>query len=167
VTLAPDAFADAGEDAVKLVLVQHGEALPKDEDPDRPLTDRGRQDVSALSTFLSQAEELPALVLHSGKARARQSAEVLSVGSAPQVRDGLAPNDDTAAFAGELAAWREDAMVVGHQPFLGKLASRLLTGNETAVALAFEPASAVCLERDGEGRWRVAWMVRPELLRAT
>jgi phosphohistidine phosphatase len=92
---------------------------------------------------------------------------VLSVGSAPQVRDGIAPNDDTAAFAGELAAWREDAMLVGHQPFLGKLASRLLTGDETAVALAFEPASAVCLERGDEGRWRVAWMVRPELLRAT
>lgn len=151
---------------MKLVLVQHGEALPKDQDPNRPLTEAGRRDIDALSTFLSQANRLPSRVLHSGKARARQSAEVLSVGNAPQARAGLEPDADAAALAREAADWRADTMVVGHQPFLGKLTSFLLTGDETAVQVAFEPGSAVCLERDESGAWALAWMVRPELLSA-
>lgn len=149
---------------MKLVLVQHGVALPKDQDPDRPLTEAGRQAVDALSTFLSQAGELPRHIYHSGKTRARQTAETLSVGRAPQARDDLAPDADPAAFAREAGTWGANAMVVGHQPFLGKLASLLLSGDETAIAIDFQPGTAVCVERDDADGWRLAWMVRPELL---
>lgn len=149
---------------MKLVLVQHGRALPKDQDPDRPLSEAGRQRVDALSTFLSQAGELPRRIYHSGKARARQTAETLSVGDAPRGRDDLLPESDPAAFVQEVTTWTASTMVVGHQPFLGKLASLLLTGEETALTIAFQPGTAVCLERDDGGGWSLAWMVRPELL---
>ena len=149
---------------MRLILVQHGEAVDKAQDANRPLTERGRRDVDALSTALSQAEQLPREVLHSGKTRARQSAEALSVGTAPKARDGLGPTDPVAAFAGELAGRSEDLMLVGHQPFLGKLASRLLAGDEEAVAVGFVPGTAVCLERGEDGRWSLIWALRPDVL---
>ena len=39
----------------------------------------------------------------------------------------------------------------------------LVTGAETPGVVAFRPGSIVCLERDDDS-WRLAWMVRPELL---
>lgn len=151
---------------MRIVLVQHGLAFAKDEDPDRPLTDTGRRDMNALSTLLSQTNQLPERVLHSGRARARQSAELLSVATAPQARDGLAPDDPPDALAEEAGTWREDVMIVGHQPFLGRFASQLLTGSADAVTVRFQPGSALCLERGEDGRWALAWMVAADLLAA-
>ncbi len=56
-------------------------------------------------------------------------------------------------------------MVVGHLPFMGRLASRLVAGSEEANVAAFQPGTVACLERaDDGGGWALAWMVRPELL---
>ncbi len=85
-----------------------------------------------------------------------------------EAASGLAPNDATDALAGAIAGWSDDTMVVGHLPFLGRLASRLVAGSEEANVAAFQPGTVACLERadDGEdgGGWTLAWMVRPELL---
>jgi len=151
---------------MQLVLVQHGEAVPKDRDPIRPLTETGRRDVDVLATFLGRAEAVPPTVWHSGKPRARQTAETLSVGNAAEAREGLGPSDDVEPLAAELAERRSDLMIVGHQPFLGRLASRLLTGAADGLAVAFEPGSALALERGEEG-WTLAWMVRPDLIGRT
>ncbi len=107
---------------------------------------------------------LPRRIWHSGKTRARQSAELLSVGTAPQPREGLAPNDPTEPWIDALADDGDDLMLVGHQPFVGKLAARLLCGREDGVAVGFAPASACCIERGEDGTWQLAWMLRPELL---
>ncbi|SDG01794.1 phosphohistidine phosphatase, SixA [Limimonas halophila] len=147
---------------MQLVLVQHGQAVPKDQDPSRPLTDTGRRDADALASFLGRAEAVPPTVWHSGKPRARQTAETLSVGNAAAARDGLGPSDDVEPVAAELAERQSDLMIVGHQPFLGRLASRLLTGDPAGMTVAFEPGSAVGLDRTDEG-WALAWMVRPGL----
>ena len=109
---------------MRAILVQHGEAVTKDGDPERPLTERGRREVDALATCLSQRGQLPRTIWHSGKTRARQSAELLSAAAPPQARDGLGPNDDTAAWAEQLAQASADLMLVGHQPFVGRLAAR-------------------------------------------
>ena len=152
---------------MRAILVQHGEAVTKDSDPERPLTERGRREVDALATCLSQRGQLPRTIWHSGKTRARQSAELLSAAAPPQARDGLGPNDDTAAWAEQLAQASADLMLVGHQPFVGRLAARLLTGRDDGVDLGFVPGAACCLERGDDADWRLAWMLRPELLPGT
>lgn len=152
---------------MRVILVQHGAARAKSEDPTRPLTDRGRGDIDALATWLSQRSLLPETIWHSGKTRARQSAELLSAGAAPQARDGLAPDADPGPIMEAFEEARGDLMVVGHQPFLGALAAQLLTGGAGAPpGIAFQPGSACCLERLEEGGWQLAWMLRPELLAA-
>lgn len=153
---------------MRLYLVQHGEALPKEVDSERPLSDQGRQDVERLAHFLTGRGVHVSRVWHSGKTRARQTAELLAATVAPGVkaeaRAGLAPNDPTEALAETLADWREDAMVVGHLPFVARLVTRLVTKSDDETTVAYLPGSLVCLERDEDGAWAIAWMLRPELM---
>ncbi len=153
---------------MKLYLVQHGEALPQEVNSDRPLSDQGRQDVERLARFLADRGIRVSQVWHSGKTRAQQTAELLAAAVVPGVkaeaRAGLAPNDPTEAFAETLAAWREDAMVVGHLSFMARLVTRLVAKSDDGTTVAYLPGSLVCLERDEDGAWAIAWMLRPELM---
>jgi phosphohistidine phosphatase len=104
-------------------------------------------------------------VWHSGKRRAEQTAEVLAAALAPGMpvaRAGLDPKDPADGVAQEAAAWEDDVMLVGHLPFMARLAGRLVAGGEDA-GVAFTPGSVLCLECD-QHRWTIAWMLRPVLL---
>jgi phosphohistidine phosphatase len=154
-----------------MYLTQHGLAVPKDIDPDRPLSEQGRQDIRCLAELLEHAGIRVAQVLHSGKTRAEQTAALLAApmlpAGRPQARAGLAPNDAVEPLYREIAAWTGDTLVVGHLPFLGRLASLMLVGDPDRPTLAFEPGSLACLERDAAGHWVLLWMVRPELIHPT
>jgi phosphohistidine phosphatase len=56
-------------------------------------------------------------------------------------------------------------MIVGHLPFMEKLASLLVAGSEDADIVAFQMGGVVCLERDDVGVWRVRWMVTPDMFK--
>ncbi len=159
---------------MKLYLVQHAEAVPAEDNPDRPLSDNGRTDVRRVASFLAGSVRV-GRIIHSPKTRARDTAVLLAQALGPggvveEAASGLAPNDATDALARAIAGWSDDAMVVGHLPFMDRLASRLVAGSEEANVAAFQPGTVACLERaDGDedsngGGWALAWMVRPELL---
>ncbi len=153
---------------MKLYLVRHGEALAKTRDPDQPLSARGVADVERLAGFLERRGLRAARVVHSGKTRARQTADILARALAPggecAARDGLAPNDPVAAFAAEVAGWSDDVAVVGHLPFMARLATRLVGGGEGAAVVDYAPGAMACLERGDGGAWTIAWLLDPALL---
>ncbi len=153
---------------MKLYLVQHGEACAKDVDPERPLTERGVQDVERMAAFLARAGVRVERVIHSGKRRAAQTAQRLARAVAPGVEpeeSGLInPNDNPKAFDWQSESWGQDCLVVGHLPFMARLVSHLLVDDEDRPTVAFEPGSIVCLERGDAARWHLCWMIRPELL---
>ena len=152
---------------MRLYLVQHGEAKSKEQDPQRHLTDKGLQDVQKAADFIRPLVTVGAM-WHSGKARAAQTAEILAstitVSQGALQRDGLAPNDPIDRIAKELSSLDEDVMIVGHMPFLGKLVSVLVAGDESANVVAFQQGGMVCLERDDDKTWRVKWMMIKELM---
>lgn len=151
---------------MKLYLVRHGQAQPKEVDAERGLTPAGQADVRRLAEFLRGLGLSAAVVWHSEKKRARQTAELLlpalKRASGLRERDGLTPSAAVSPVAEELEQTDEDLMIVGHMPFQSLLAGRLLTGCE-ADLLGFATATIACLERDGEGTWRLLWMVTPQL----
>lgn len=153
---------------MRLYLVQHGEAVPEEVDPARPLSEVGRSAVADVARFLAAGGLRVTQVLHSGKLRAELTAallaEAVAPGRTPAARSGLDPRDPTDGIAREVAAWEDDAMLVGHLPFMARLASRLVAGREDAGLVAFQPGTIVCLERTEHQRWTIAWMVRPELV---
>jgi phosphohistidine phosphatase len=154
--------------SVKLYLIQHAKAAPAEIDPDRSLTKEGLRDIRKVAEFIKPLNLHVEYLWHSGKKRAEQTAEVLAeaikVNKNMTARDGLGPNDDVTALAHELAAAKEDIAIVGHLPFLAKLASLLLIGSESANTVAFKNGGIVCLARSDDNQWQINWMVIPELL---
>lgn len=148
-------------------LVQHGRSLTKEQDPDRPLTGEGRAIVARMARIASEHQVRVALIRHSGKTRARQTAEILADALAPagglQPWEGMGPTDDVTALAGALDP-AEDILWVGHLPFLERLVSRLITGDDRRPVVKFQNGGIVCLDRDPEqASWRILWTLMPEL----
>lgn len=148
-------------------LVRHGEAKPEYEDPKRPLSDRGRREVEKVAHALYEKRVAVAEIVHSGKLRARQTAEimarVLSPGRRVRKITGLAPDDDPVLAKAELEAADAPVMLVGHLPHLGRLAALLVTGDGERSVVEFSPASAVCLSRV-DGGWKVEWSLTPDAI---
>jgi len=153
---------------MQLYLVQHGDALAKNVDPERPLSAKGRRDVARLAEELARSRLLVERIFHSGKLRAQETAEMLSVAFAecqsPERHPGLGPNDPVTTFIHEIENWRDDIVVVGHLPFMSKLIGALVAGDEEASIVAFEPGSLVCVKRDSEGIWHITRMIRPDTM---
>jgi len=152
---------------MRLYLVQHGEALSKDADPERALSGNGQAAVAQLAAFLEARVRVSAVV-HSGKTRTRQTAELLAAVLAPglpvEAVSGIKPNDAVEPFMQQITAAGKDALVVGHLPFMAKLVARLVTGSEEHTVAAYQPGSMVCLESENGSAWQIQWMIRPELL---
>jgi phosphohistidine phosphatase len=55
---------------MNIYLMQHGNPVPKEKNPDKPLSDRGRDDVGKMASFLKKAGLQVEMVFHSGKTRA-------------------------------------------------------------------------------------------------
>ena len=153
---------------MKLYLVQHAKAASEQQDPQRSLTAEGKEDMQKVAAFIKPLNLDLYAIWHSGKKRAVQTAEVLagavSVRGGIMQRDRLGPNDDVSALRDELAAMDEDVMIVGHLPFLSRLASLLLTGLESGDTVTFRNAGIVCLERGEDKLWHICWVVTPEIL---
>ncbi|HSB72042.1 MAG TPA: phosphohistidine phosphatase SixA [Candidatus Methylomirabilis sp.] len=150
-----------------LYLVQHGEAMPEAEDPARPLSGRGREQVERVGRHGAAVRLLVAEIRHSGKLRARQTAEILARHLLPargvREADGMAPDDDPGKAAAAVEAAAEPLMLVGHLPHLGRLASSLLVGDPDREIVRFRNGGIVCLAKAGTG-WRLQWILTPELV---
>lgn len=148
--------------------MQHGEARAESQDPARPLTEQGRLDVERVARYAARRGFTVALVEHSGKLRARQTAEIVAscLEPPPNVgeRPGLAPNDDPSDLARSLQA-AEGApprLLVGHLPHLSRLVSLLVVGDAARPVVAFRTGALVALRRE-EGGFRVRFVLTPDL----
>ncbi len=154
---------------MRLYLIQHGDAVAKAVNPDRPLSEQGERDIERLASFLWVWELNIEQVIHSGKTRARQTAEIvaapLGLKHEPSEAPNLNPNDAPHILANQLKDRTEDLAIVGHMPHLGKLASLLTADNEQSKLFGFKPGTLVGLERDDEGIWSVICMLRPEFIK--
>jgi len=157
-----------GAYTMRLYLIQHGEAKPETEDPERSLTARGEKEVLAVSKTAGGLRVRPSKIYYSGKLRAKQTTEIfaraLSISdSLVQPAQGLNPNEDIHPWAERISKEKEDLMLVGHLPFLEKLASFLLCGDERARLVLFRYGAIVCLDRKEDKGWAVRWILTPEM----
>ena len=123
-----------------LYLVHHGDAVGPDVNPMRPLSDRGRAEVDRLARQAAERGAKPDVIWHSGKMRARQTAEAY-----------LRCCNPLAKFAA----------VRGLQPTdLPRLLGRLVTGKIDAPPLDFPLNGVVALEQE-KGKWIERWRLGP------
>jgi phosphohistidine phosphatase len=151
-----------------LYLIRHAHALDAADDPERPLSKRGRKQVKALAELLRPRGGFdPAEIWHSPLVRARETAELLAEELALKpkwtvVRD-LEPEADPAAVARLVTRASEAVALVGHEPHLSGLASLLVTGSVDPVVFVFKKTTMLALEPAGGERWAVRWQLSPDL----
>jgi len=152
--------------SVEIYLVQHGEAQPKSIDRARSLTGRGRRDAERVGAFAARLGLEVRQIRHSGKTRAQQTAAILGQALAPPggvvAVSGLAPLDDVRPVADGLERETALVMLVGHMPFMARLAGFLVSGDPDLPVVQFHNAALVCLAR-GEDGWLVDWILTPEM----
>jgi phosphohistidine phosphatase len=146
---------------VRLYLVHHGEAVGADIDPRRPLSSAGREAVERLAREAAARGARPAVVWHSGKLRARQTAEAfwracnaLAIFSATK---DLQPDDPPMWMRDRLLAEPRDILIAGHFPFLPRLLA-LLRGDPEGASGEFPTHGVVALSTADEGHsWAELW----------
>ncbi|MDH5705283.1 MAG: phosphohistidine phosphatase SixA [Candidatus Aminicenantes bacterium] len=150
---------------MNLYLVQHGLSLPEDVDPEKPLSPLGKEQTQGVMDFLKGKKIKVDELWYSPKKRAVQTAQIISENilcSHIQERKDLNPLDPVKDFPQEIESLSKDLMIVGHLPFLQKLASLLLSGREDHQFISFRNSGVICLEHtDG---WKFLWAAIPELL---
>jgi phosphohistidine phosphatase len=153
---------------MKLYLVQHGEAKPKSKDPERPLTDVGATEVARVAAFARQTGVKVGHILHSDLRRASETASIfgsyLEPAQGTATLAGLRPRDDVRPVAEMLARASGSLMLVGHRPFLERLAGLLLAGDEGRSVVSFHKGGLVSLARDEVLTWAIEWIIIPELV---
>ena len=150
-----------------LYLVQHGKSLSKEEDPERGLSPEGISDVNRIASVAGSYGIKPTAIRHSGKKRARQTAEIYGQALLPEGKTeqttGLDPLDDVSIFAGQLRA-NDNIMLVGHLPFMERLTNFLVTGSVEKLVFRFQNGGIVCLDRDPDSPWWfIKWTLMPKI----
>ncbi len=150
---------------MRVVIVRHGEALPKDQDPQKGLSPLGRAQAASVGSQLAGLGVSVTRIFHSGKARAEQTAEAIAAGLAsapsPEQRDGLRPNDLVEPVVREILGADQDWMLVSHLPFVQYLTAVLMTHKDQSLP-EFSTGTAVVLLRDEDnGSFRIEHVIRP------
>ena len=134
---------------MRIYLVHHGAAMPASADYRRPLSADGRRAIEHLAGKAAQRGARPSVVWHSGKLRARQTAEVFWHACNPlaefSAARGLQPTDPPDWMADVLVGETRDIMIVGHMPLVERLLRLLIEGKAEGTA-AFPVHGVVALE---------------------
>lgn len=144
-----------------LYLVQHGDAVEEAVDPTRPLSPQGRADVEALARAC-RGRIAARQIIHSGKLRAEQTAEILGqvLGMPVKAAAGLNPGDPPRPVAEKITG-SDDLLIVSHLPFLERLTGLLVAGDEARQIVAFQRGGMVCLERRSTESFCIIWTLFP------
>ncbi|MBN1104448.1 MAG: phosphohistidine phosphatase SixA [Deltaproteobacteria bacterium] len=150
-----------------LYLVQHGKSLPKEVSPERALSEEGIAEVEKIARAVKGYDIRVRQIRHSTKLRAQQTATLFQAALDPQepmqVMEGLKPLDDVAAVAARILK-EPDIMLVGHLPFMERMASYLITGSIEKTVFKFQNGGLVCLDREqGTGNWFIKWALVPNI----
>jgi phosphohistidine phosphatase len=151
-----------------VVLVRHANAVSTEEDPTRPLSITGRQQAERMASWLAGLDPRFEEIRHSGKARAEQTAEIFArrlgvKASCLRRVGGLSPHDDPERIAADLETHNGHVMLVSHLPFIGRLASLMLTGDGDRVGLRFANAGVAALAKIS-GQWQLVALLSQEMV---
>lgn len=152
----------------RVYLMQHGEAVEKEVNPDRPLTENGRLTTRRMGMFLRD-NHIPILeIWHSPKTRARETAQVIAecVNSSIPMKEleELEPDVPPKKICKILSEGEVDnILIVGHLPHLSRLVSLLVVGDADKEIVQFEKSGIVCIESEEIGTGIIRWMLIPSL----
>ena len=146
-----------------IVLVHHADAVDPAVDAQRPLSEIGRAQAASVARSLLAHNVKPACIWHSGKLRARQTAEAIRQLCNPLAEfsaiRGLLPDDPPDWIRDRLTGESRQVVVVGHFPHMPRVV-QALKRDEGGGAFDFPLHGAIALEEVDEA-WVEQWRVSP------
>jgi phosphohistidine phosphatase len=164
---------------VNLYILRHGIAVERGApgfktDADRPLTPKGKRQLRQIATAMKNLDLRFNLILSSPFLRARQTAEnvarSLKLKKCLAFSDELAPDGDPKAIIrqlNELEPAPENALLVGHEPYLSRLVALLISG-KAASTIDLKKGGMCRLETDLLRFGRCAtltWLLTPKQMK--
>jgi len=151
---------------MKVYLVHHADALSAEQDPQRHISPKGRDQSDRLGTRLRALGVAPVRILHSDKQWTIDTAERIAAKLGAQTAKTAYPintGDPVAPFMAEIAGAGGDMMMCGHVDYLLRSASQLVCGDETRKVFEFKPGNGtvVCLEGGGN-HWAITYAWRQD-----
>ena len=161
---------------MNIFILRHGIAVEPstpgfENDADRPLIPKGERRLRSAAAAMKKLELSFDLILSSPFVRARQTAEIvageLKLKKRFEFFDGLVPGGNPRALIhalNELKPEPENVLLVGHEPYLSRLISLLVSGSADAAAIEMKKGGLCKLEvgelRHGQCA-RLAWLLTP------
>ena len=151
----------------QIYFAQHGLAVDKSENPDRPLSAEGIRQTQTVANQLKKLSIPVSKIFHSEKVRAQQTADIFANAvSAPSAfLDDMAPMDNCNILINKLRT--DNTLYVGHLPHLDKVISTLVTKDEFSKVLQFANSGIICLsqvDNNDSRNYSIRWYLTPELL---
>ncbi len=142
---------------MRVYLLHHADAVGPHVDPQRPLSAEGHDHAGRLAELARTRGCAPAAIWHSGKLRARQTAEPFWRVCAPfaefKMVRGLSPDDAPEIIVTSILKESRDLLAAGHMPNIASVLRRL-----AGDAAAFPPHGLVAIESNDQGvSWHEAW----------
>jgi phosphohistidine phosphatase len=165
---------------MNIYLLRHGIAAAKEDpsfvsDSERPLTRKGVKRMRKAARGIGRLDIEFDAILTSPLIRARQTAETvadtLGLDSAVEEIVELAPDSTNDRLLSVLSRFNgeDKILLVGHEPFLGKFAGLLVTGNKDSDLALPQKKGGIChIEIDSlplAQAGRLQWFVTPRQLR--
>jgi phosphohistidine phosphatase len=163
---------------MNLYLLRHGIAVEPgtagyESDSERPLTAKGKNRLRTVAKAMAELELSFDLILTSPFLRAKQTAEIIARCFKLEKKlvhsDDLTPGGDPRLLIQHLNRLRpepENVLLVGHEPYLGKLVALLAAGNTSLdIDLKKGGLSKLDVEFLQYGRCaRLVWLLTPRLM---
>jgi phosphohistidine phosphatase len=165
---------------MNLYLLRHGVAAAKGDpafetDSERPLTKKGAKKFRKAARGIERLGVSFDAILSSPLIRARQTADLLAeaLGQESGVDEipALAPDSSPEQLLAELSSveGKEHVILVGHEPFLGKLAAFLVNGKNNSDSVIPLKKGGICrIEIEALPSTRpgqIHWLLTPKQLR--
>ena len=164
---------------MNIFILRHGIAVDRgtkgfDDDSDRPLTRKGKRQLRKCAAAIRKLKLRFDLILTSPYERARRTAEIvaeeLKLKKRLKTSDTLKAEGEPEAMVSEMAGLKpapKNLLLVGHEPYLSRLVSLLVSGGITA-AIQLKKGGLCKLETDAlqAGRCaRLLWLLTPRQIK--
>jgi len=158
---------------MEIYLMQHGPALPKEQDPDQGLNPDGEARIHASGKALKKMGVNFDVILSSPKKRSRQTAAIVAeeMGFPPEnimeteKVKAMAPPEETIKALTEYSG-NKKILITGHLPSVAEIASFLLTeGSKAIVEFEMGGCCRIDVEDLPTHSGHLRWYLTPEQLK--
>ena len=153
---------------MKVYLVHHVDALSAEQDPQRHISPKGREQADRLGARLAALGASPVRILHSDKQWTIDTAQRIAAKLGLEDRTAQAAypintGDPVQPFIDEIESVKGDIMMCGHVDYLLRAASKLVCGDEKCKVVEFKPGNGTIACIEGEGNdWAITFVWRQD-----